>query len=63
MRFLSREARQKKFNELILAEGRKKSYSEAIDKCTTGKESILINTYFLPVSEQPNASQKGSGLF
>ena len=46
MRFLSREARQKKFNELILAEGRKKSYSEGMDKCITGKEAILLILIF-----------------
>ena len=42
MRFLSREARQKKFNELILTEGRKKSYSEGMDKRITGKEAVLL---------------------
>ncbi len=42
MRFLSRKARQKKFNELILTEGRKKSYSEGMDKRITEKEAVLL---------------------
>ena len=42
MRFLSREARQKKFNELILTEERKKSYLEGMDKCITEKEAVLL---------------------
>ena len=42
MCFLSREARQKEFNELILTEGRTKSYSEGMDKRITGKEAIVL---------------------
>ena len=42
MCFLSREARQKEFNELILTEGRTKSYSEGMDKRITGKEAVLL---------------------
>ena len=42
MRFLSREARQKEFNELILTEERNKSYSEGMDKRITGKEAIVL---------------------
>ena len=42
MRFLSREARQKEFNELILTEERNKSYSEGMDKRITGKETVLL---------------------
>jgi hypothetical protein len=42
MCFLSREARQKEFNELILTEGRKKSYPEGMDKRISGKEAILL---------------------
>ena len=42
MRFLSREARQKEFNELILTEERNKSYSEGMDKRITGKEAVLL---------------------
>jgi hypothetical protein len=40
--FSIKEARQKKFNELILTEGRKKSYSEGMDKYITGKEAVLL---------------------
>ena len=42
MYFLSREARQKGFNEFILTEGRKKSYPEGMCKRINGKEAVLL---------------------